>query len=58
MNATIEKIIRDINFTMTMEDMPMTVQDEERLRDCMTGKSDIYEVLRQTIAKHTRLELP
>jgi hypothetical protein len=55
MDTAIEKIIRDIDFTMTMENMPMTVQDEERLRDCLTGKTDIHEILRQTIAKHSRI---
>ena len=55
-DATIEKTIRDIDFTMTMEDMPMTEQDKERLRNCMTGNTDINEVLRQVIARHTSQE--
>jgi hypothetical protein len=54
MNEPIEKTIRDINFSMSMENMPLTEQDKNRLRDCLTGKADIHEVLRQTIKRHTR----
>lgn len=53
MDNQIEKTIRDINFTMTMENMPLTEQDKQRLRDCMTGKTNVQEVLRQTIARHS-----
>ena len=54
MNIPIEKTIRDINLSMSMENMPLTEQDKTRLRDCLTGKTDIHEVLRQTIRRHTR----
>lgn len=54
MDKNVEKTIQDINFTMTMENMPLTERDKQRLRDCMTGKADIEEVLRQTIARHSR----
>jgi hypothetical protein len=47
------RIIRDIDFTMSMENMPLTGQDKQRLYDCITGKTDIHEVLRETIEKHT-----
>lgn len=53
MEKQIEKTIRDIDFTMTMENMPLTEQDKQRLRDCMNGKTDIHEVLRQTINRHS-----
>jgi hypothetical protein len=51
----IERTIQDINFTMSMENMPLTEQDKQRIRDCLSGKLDIDEVLRQTIAKHTQV---
>lgn len=54
MNKQIEKTIHDIDFTMTMENMPLTEQDKQRLRDCLTGKADMQEVLKQTIAKHSK----
>jgi hypothetical protein len=55
MDAQVEKTINNINFTMTMENMPLTEQDKQRLRDCITGKADIEMLLRQTIAKHTQV---
>jgi hypothetical protein len=55
MDTQIEKTINDINFTMAMENMPLTEQDKQRLRDCITGKADIENVLRQTIARHTQV---
>jgi hypothetical protein len=48
-NTDIDKIIRDIDFTMSMEDMPLTPQDKQRLYDCITGKLDIEQVIQQTI---------
>ncbi len=56
MDSQIEKIIHDIDFTMTMENMPLTEQDKDRLRDCLTGKADIQEVLKYTISKHSKKE--
>ena len=53
MNGSIEKTIRDINLSMSMENMPLTEQDKNRLRDCLIGKADIHDVLRQTIKRHT-----
>jgi len=53
MSAPIEKTIADIDFSMSMENMPLTEQDKSRLRDCLTGKADVHEVLRQTIERHT-----
>ena len=53
MDIQVEKIIRDIDFTMSMEDMPLTEQDKQQLRDCLTGKVNINDVLQKTIAKHT-----
>ena len=48
-----ENIIENINFTMKMEDMPLTEDDKLRLRVCMDGSKDINEVLQETIRKHT-----
>jgi len=39
-----------------MENMPLTEQDKSRLRDCLTGKADVHEVLRQTIERHTQAD--
>ena len=43
----VERTIRDIDFTMSMEDMTLTESDKQRIRDCMTGKADINDALRE-----------
>jgi hypothetical protein len=49
-----EIIIKNIDFSMKMEDMPLTEEDKTRLRNCINGKDDIQKVLQETIKKHTR----
>jgi len=56
MNNKIENIIENIDFSMKMEDMPLTKEDKNRLRKCLNGKEDINKVLQETIKKHTFLE--
>jgi hypothetical protein len=46
---TAEKIIQNIDFSLRMEDMPLTEQDKLLLLDCLTGKVDINTALRNTI---------
>jgi hypothetical protein len=48
-----ENIIENIDFSMKMEDMPLTEEDKSRLRICLNGNKDINEVLQETIKKHT-----
>jgi hypothetical protein len=56
MDNNVENIIQYIDFSMKMEDMPLTNEDKSRLRDCITGKEDFDNVLRETIKKHTIVE--
>ena len=49
----IEKIIEDIDFSMKMEDMPLTEDDKCLLSICMNGEKDINEVLQEIIKRHT-----
>jgi len=53
MVENVENIIDNIDFSMRMEDMPLTEEDKCRLRICLNGNKDINEVLRETIKKHT-----
>jgi hypothetical protein len=53
----VENIIQNIDFSMKMEDMPLTEEDKKRLRDCMIGEKDINIILQETIKKHTMVEL-
>ncbi len=54
MSEAIEKIIREVDVTMTMENMPLTEQDKNRIRDCLAGKVSFEEAIRKTVEKHTR----
>jgi hypothetical protein len=56
MAIDVENIIENIDFSMKMEDMPLTEEDKYRLKDCITGKSDINKVLQETIKKYTFVE--
>ena len=47
-----ENIIENIDFSMKMEDMPLTEEDKSRLKICLNGNKDINEVLQETIKKH------
>jgi len=49
----VEKIIDEINGTMAMEGMPLTDDDKERLRDCLTGKTSYDEMVKRLVKKHT-----
>ncbi|MCL2792029.1 MAG: hypothetical protein FWD87_02965 [Spirochaetaceae bacterium] len=53
MTTNIENIIENIDFSMKMEDMPLTEEDKSRLRVCLNGNKDINKVLQETIKKHT-----
>jgi hypothetical protein len=53
MVANVGNVIDNIDFTMKMEDMPLTENDKDRLRICLNGNKDINEVLQETIKKHT-----
>jgi hypothetical protein len=56
MTNNVENIIQNIDFSMKMEDMPLTEKDKNRLRDCITGKNDIAKVLQETIKKYAPAE--
>ncbi len=57
MDSNTETIIENINFSMTMEDMPLTEEDKIRLRNCLDKNVDINTILKETIKKHTLIEL-
>jgi len=52
-----ENVVENIDFSMTMEDMPLTNEDKNRLRDCLNGKSDIDKIIQEVIKKHTLVEI-
>jgi hypothetical protein len=52
-----ENIVENIDFSMAMEDMPLTDKDKNRLRDCLNGIIDVDEILQEVIKKHTFVEI-
>ena len=57
MAYNMENIIENIDFSMTMEDMPLTNEDKTRLRDCLNGNADVDKTLQEVIKKHTLVEM-
>ncbi|MCL2048284.1 MAG: hypothetical protein FWG87_06105 [Defluviitaleaceae bacterium] len=48
----VEQAIREINGTMTIENMPLTDGDKKRLRDVLSGRVSIDIVIKQLTDKH------
>jgi hypothetical protein len=53
---SVENVVENIDFSMTMEDMPLTDEDKNRLRDCLNGTVDVDKILQEVIKKHTLVE--
>jgi hypothetical protein len=53
-----ENVVNDIAFTMDMENMPLSEQEKQRLLDCINGKVNVHDVLRETIMKYSMYEVP
>ena len=47
-----EYIIGNIDFTMSMEDMPLTVENKEEMRKCIDGKIDLDKLITETVNKY------
>jgi len=54
MKDNIEYIIENINFTMSMEDMPLSVENKYQLREGLEGKIDFDKLITQTITKYKK----
>ncbi|MDR0294508.1 MAG: hypothetical protein LBH95_10215 [Oscillospiraceae bacterium] len=52
MNDTIEKTIRYVDASLSMEGMPLTEQDKDSIRDSLSGKADVDEAVRKTRAEY------
>jgi hypothetical protein len=47
-----ERIIENVNATMSMEDMPLLDSDKERMRECLEGKVDFQDAINVLINKY------
>jgi len=49
-----EKIISEVNSSMTIEGMPLTEEDKNRIRYCIENPDQASKTLKQLIAKHKK----
>lgn len=49
----IERIVKEVDGSMAMEGMPLTVTDKDRIRTCLTNPTDVDGTIRALLAKHT-----
>ena len=55
MEEDMDYVIKNIDFSMKMEAMPLTEEDKSRLKICLNGGRDINDILQETIKKHTKI---
>lgn len=51
--SDIEKIIREVNGSMTIEGMELTNEDKERIRISLSDNEKYETILRELISKHS-----
>jgi len=51
--GNIERVIREVDSSMTMEGLPLTKDDKNRIRKCLTDPSALDGVIGNLLAKHT-----
>ena len=44
-----ERIIANVNATMTMEGMPLTNEDKARIRDCIEGRKSFENTVKELV---------
>jgi hypothetical protein len=49
---TSEKIIENVNATMSMEDIPLLEEDKKRIQECIEGKIDFQDAINLLIHKY------
>lgn len=52
-----DRIINNINATMSMEDMPLLKEDKERLRECLEGKVSYEDAINKIIKQYTHKQV-
>lgn len=52
MNESIEKTIRYVDASLAMEGMPLTEQDKDSLRDCLSGKENVDAAVQRIISEY------
>ncbi|WP_286315998.1 antitoxin VbhA family protein [Romboutsia ilealis] len=52
-----DRIINNINATMSMEDMPLLKEDKERLRECLEGKVSYEDAINKLIKQYAHKQV-
>lgn len=52
-----DRIINNINATMSMEDMLLLKEDKERLRECLEGKVSYEDAINKLIKQYTHKQV-
>jgi hypothetical protein len=52
MNNDSEYIIDNIDFSLAMEDMPLTNENKEEMRKCINGMIDLEKLIAETVNKY------
>ena len=51
--SDIDKIISEVDSSMTMEGLPLTSEDKDRIRLCLTDPSVLDQLIQEIIKKYT-----
>ncbi|WP_206459761.1 hypothetical protein [Anaerovorax sp. IOR16] len=49
-----ERIIENVNATMSMEDMPLKPIDKERIKNCLEGSISFQDAVKNLVTKYFR----
>jgi hypothetical protein len=50
----IDKIINNVNGNLAIEGMPLTEQDRDRIRVCLSGKVAFKDMIKSLVEKHMK----
>lgn len=51
--SEIEKIVNDVDSSMSMEGLPLTNEDKDRIKICLTDPTLVDRMISDLLAKHT-----
>ena len=51
--SEIERIVREVDSSMAMEGLPLTVEDKDRIRRCLSEPSSLEQTIGSLLRKHT-----
>ncbi len=49
-----ERIIANVNATMSMEGMPLSEMDKFRIRECIEGRKDFADMVKELVEHYKR----